>query len=181
MYKSIEQSLGLKNPTHQLNGLSPSKIGLVKVLNTASTRSNLNVQATTISIHRKRHTILAAYARLAFLRSALAKAEALAFSPSPLLSFLLNKGKLLIQVEENWSEETVSLQYGKSGNMVVSMPVSKACCVRVRAVANDMAWQRERNNQAVRKVRTVQEAAPATSNPCSHQARVARARGCEAG
>ncbi len=30
-----------------------------------------------------------------------------------------------------------------------------------------MAWQRERYSQAVRKVRTVQEAAPATSNPCS--------------
>lgn len=46
------------------------------------------------------------------------------------------------------------------------MPVSKAWCVRVIAVAA------ERNSQAVRKARIVQEAAPATSNPCCHQARL---------
>ena len=38
-------------------------------------------------------------------------------------------------MEESCSEETGSLQYGESGNIVVSMPVSKACCVRVKAMA----------------------------------------------
>ncbi len=52
-----------------------------------------------------------------------------------MLTCLHDKDKLLIQVEEDCLEEIVSLQYGKSGNMVVSMPVSKACCVRVRVVA----------------------------------------------
>lgn len=45
------------------------------------------------------------------------------------------QGKGLIQVAKSCSEETVSLQYGENGNMVVSMPVPKACYVRVRAVA----------------------------------------------